>query len=61
MSQQLSSIEEILHVPNLHPYYRYGYSVAAVTIGPGPFSETSLVQMPEAGNEHSQSVFTMIL
>ena len=50
MSQLLSTIEETILVSNLHPYYRYGYRVAAVTIGQGVFSVASFVRMPEAGN-----------
>ncbi len=41
--------EETYQVPNLHPYYQYRYSVAAVTVGSGPYTEEALIQMPEAG------------
>ena len=33
----------------LHPYYTYMCSIAAETIGRGPFSEHITVQLPEAG------------
>ena len=36
-------------VPSLHPFYQYGYTVSAETIGVGPFSDTSIIHMPEAG------------
>ena len=32
-----------------HPFYRYGYIVTAVTVGPGPYSVASVIHMPEAG------------
>ncbi len=44
-----STTEEGIHIPNLHPFYRYSYSIAAVTIGLGPYSEAAIIQMPEAG------------
>ena len=36
-------------VKGLHPYYAYQVSVAAVTVGLGPFSHQVAVRMPEAG------------
>jgi len=36
-------------VPSLHPFYQYGYTVSAETVGIGPFSDTSIIHMPEAG------------
>ena len=33
----------------LHPYYTYMCSIAAVTVGIGPFSEHITAQLPEAG------------
>ena len=33
---------------NLHPFYIYEYSIAAFTIGLGPYSATHRVQMPQA-------------
>ncbi len=36
-------------VPNLRPFYSYEFSVAAVTISEGPFSEPVVIKMPEAG------------
>lgn len=32
---------------NLYPCYIYQYSIAAFTVGLGPFSNTTTVQMPE--------------
>ena len=34
-----------------HPFYQYRYTVAAETIGFGPFSSSDVIQMPEAGIE----------
>ncbi len=36
-------------VYNLHPYYTYQLSVAAVTIGQGPFSTEYTITTPEDG------------
>jgi len=37
-------------IDNLHPHYRYSYSVAAETVvGEGPFSVTRTIKMPQAG------------
>ena len=33
----------------LHPFYRYTFIVAALTIGPGPFSGIFHLQMPQDG------------
>ena len=33
----------------LHPFYRYSFIVAAITIEPGPFSEVVTLQMPQDG------------
>ena len=31
-------------VGDLHPYYTYNFSVSAVTVAPGPYSEPLVVQ-----------------
>lgn len=33
----------------LHPFYRYSFTIAAVTVGAGPFSEIFSFQMPQDG------------
>ena len=48
-SEQLTSTEPQLMLHDLHPFYMYSFFIAAVTIGPGPFSEIFSIQMPEAG------------
>ena len=39
----------ILAVHTIHPFYNYTCIVAAVTIGVGPYSAPSVIQMPEDG------------
>ena len=34
---------------HLHPFYTYVFSIAAETVGTGPFSESITIQLPEAG------------
>ena len=46
---QLTSQTTALHISNLHPFYTYTLTVAAVTIGPGPYGLMLTVQMPEDG------------
>ena len=48
-SQQLNSNESHLVIYNLHPFYTYSFHIAAVTVGPGPFSEIFSIQMPPTG------------
>ena len=36
-------------VENLHPFYTYNFSVAAVTVAAGPISDTITLQTSEAG------------
>jgi len=44
-----STAKETHTILNLHPHYRYSYKIAAITIGQGPFSEPSIIQLPESG------------
>ena len=48
-SFQLTSETTTLYISNLHPFYTYSLTVAAVTIGPGPYAQVPTVQMPEDG------------
>ena len=41
--------DHFLTVEPLHPYYEYQVSVAAATVGLGPYSPERIVRMPEAG------------
>lgn len=52
------------YVCDLHPFYEYSSSVAAVTIAPGPFITGINLTMPEAGNNIYTSmhfIFTVLL
>lgn len=49
---ELASASTQVNVSNLHPFYNYKCSVAAETIGVGPFSEDIRVQT----DEYSKSV-----
>ena len=46
---QLTSESNALNISGLHPYYNYNLTVAAVTIGPGPYSVVLTIRMPEDG------------
>lgn len=51
MTQLVNTTEQITIVSDLHPFYRYSYTVAAETaVGRGPYSVVSLIHMPEAGS-----------
>ena len=50
-----------LYISNLHPYYTYTLTVAAVTIGPGPYGQELTVQMPEDGMDSCNSHFTLCI
>ena len=46
---QLTSETTTQNISGLHPYYTYTLSVAAVTIGPGPYGLVLTIRMPEDG------------
>ena len=46
---QLTSNATVLVVDGLHPYYTYSCIVAVLTVGTGPFTGASVVQLPEDG------------
>ena len=46
---QLTSQTNAQNISGLHPYYTYTLTVAAVTIGPGPYGLVLTVKMPEDG------------
>ena len=46
---RLTSQTNVLNISGLHPYYTYSLSVAAVTIGPGPYGFVLNITMPEDG------------
>ena len=48
-SFQLETTDLFVVVDDLHPYYQYSCSVAAETVGLGPFSIAVIIQLPEDG------------
>ena len=54
---QLTSNTTVLVVDELQPYYTYSCIVAALTVGTGPFTEASVVQLPEDGMFNDIAVF----
>ena len=57
-SFQQTSETTALYISNLNPFYTYTLTVAAVTIGPGPYGQVLTVQMPEDGMDSCNSHFT---
>lgn len=47
--EQYFTTELNVIVESRHPFYRYRYVLAAETVGLGPFSDPSIIHMPEAG------------
>ena len=46
-----SSNSTIIEVSGLHPDYEYEWRVAAVTVGVGPYTNTTTTRLPEDGNK----------
>ena len=46
---QLETNDLFIVVDNLHPYYQYSCTVAAETVGLGPFSVAVIIGLPEDG------------
>ena len=46
---QLENSSTKITVQDLHPFYRYSYSVAAETVALGPSTPGSIIKMPEDG------------
>ena len=57
-SFQQTSETIALYISNLHPFYTYTLTVAAVTIGPGPCGQVLTVQMPEDDMDGCNPHFT---
>ena len=49
---QLTSEATAWNISNLHPYYTYTITVAAVTVGPGPYGVALTIRMPEDGMDN---------
>ena len=48
---QLTTNNTTITAENLHPFYNYHCSVAAVTIALGPYTEAHLLQTPQDGKQ----------
>ena len=48
----LSTSSTSITVGSLHPFYTYRFTVAAVTVSEGPFSNPSTVMMPPLGTSN---------
>ena len=55
--EQYFTTELNITVESRHPFYRYRYTVAAETVGLGPFSDPNVIHMPEAGGLYYGSAF----
>ena len=49
---QLTTTNTTIAAENLHPYYNYRISVAAVTVATGPFSAVLSQQTPQDGKQN---------
>lgn len=49
VTSQLQSSGMDIMISTLHPFYTYKYSISAVTIDAGPYSEPTSVKLPQAG------------
>ena len=57
---QLTSQTTAINISGLHPHYTYTLTVAAVTIGPGPYGLMLTIRMPEDGMDLSSRFFLCI-
>ena len=57
---QLENASTEITVQDLHPFYRYSYSVAAITVALGPFTPGFIIEMPEDG-KLTQAIMLKIL
>ena len=60
-SFQQTSETTALYISNLHPFYTYTMTVAAVTIGPGPYGLALSIQTPENGKGVDRAPFSGLL
>ena len=59
---QLTTNSTNITATNLHPFYHYHYSVAAVTVALGPYTEIHILQTPQDGKQMSlEYKFTYLL
>ena len=55
---QRTSVDTSFTVTSLHPFYIYQFILSAYTVNPGPFTEPSILQMPQDGK--NKVVFLML-
>ena len=55
-SFSVNSTNTELSIGNLHPFYTYHFTVAAVTISQGPFTNVYVLQTLEDGKYSKQAV-----
>ena len=58
---QLTSQTTARNISGLHPFYTYTLTVAAVTIGPGPYGLVLSIQTPEDGKGVEKAPFSGLL
>ena len=54
---QLMSTSTTVVATALHPYYTYSFTVSAVTVGEGPYSQPLSIQTLEDGEKHNATRF----
>ena len=52
----MRSVDTFFTVLSLHPFYIYWFSIAAYTVSPGPFTQPTVLQMPQDGKNMVVSV-----
>ncbi len=50
------AVDSLVYIGSLHPYYLYDCTVAAHTIGTGPYSDTLTIQTDEEGESINNDV-----
>ena len=56
---QLTTNDTTITAGNLHPYYNYHISVAAVTVAIGPYTEAHALQTPQDGKQMGSDNFSL--
>ena len=58
---QLMSTATTVVASTLHPYYTYSFTVSAVTVGEGPYSQPLSIQTLEDGEKDSYIIMVCII
>ena len=58
---QLMSTATTVVASTLHPYYTYSFTVSAVTVGEGPYSQPLSIQTLEDGEKDSYIIMVALL